>query len=489
MANTMRYGIDVSHYQGVIDWPKVKGDGKEFVVMKAMYESTGKIDETFEANYAGAGSQGMDRGAYIFISSRSIKSPKQDAEDFLKILNGRKLEMGIWLDLESQNLRNAGLAKIIDVVRTETELFNNAGYTVGIYCNLDWWNNVLTDDTLRKSFQFWVARYPSNDDGTMKSSLSPRNLVDVSIGWQYSSKGKVAGIAGNVDMDTFWGDVVGGAVSWGGASTGVTAAMMIAAARNMVGKNEADGSHKEIIDLYNSQSKLPAGYKVKYTDAWCATFISALAVLCGAIDIIPPECSCQRMINEFIRIGCWQEDESVVPEPGWIIFYDWDDNGVGDNVGWSDHVGIVESVNGNDITVIEGNISDAVGRRHIKVNARYLRGYGVPQYASDSAGASQTPGTLLDVQTIAQQVIDGLWGNGDVRKAKLTEAGYDYDTVQAKVNELYKQQQTAVYYTVQKNDTLSAIAKKYGTTVAQIAGWNNIKNVNFIVVGQKLRVK
>lgn len=491
MADTMRYGIDVSHYQRKIDWPKVAEAGKKFVVMKAMYESSGKIDETFEDNYAGAGTQGIDRGVYIFIASRSIKDPKTDANDLLKILNGRKLEIGIWLDLEADSLKNAGLEKILQVVRVETEIFNKAGYMVNIYCNLNWWNNVLKDDTLKNNYKFWIARYPNEDDGTMKTSLSPRNLVESSIGWQYSSKGSVDGIIGNVDMDAFWGDVIGQALEsdYVDSNLFMTANNILTQARKWVGKKESDGSHKEIIDIYNSQSKLPRGYKVKYTDSWCAAFISALAVACKMTDIIPTECSCQQMINKFIQIGCWQEDESVTPQPGWIIFYDWDDNGVGDNKGWSDHVGIVESVNGNDITVIEGNISDAVGRRHIKVNSRYIRGYGVPEYASDSVEAPNTSGTILDIDTVAQQVIDGLWGNGEVRKVKLTEAGYDYDTVQKRVNEKFKEQCSAIYYTVRKNDTLSVIAKKYETTVAQIAAWNNIKNVNLIVVGQKLRVR
>ena len=90
------------------------------------------------------------------------------------------------------------------------------------------------------------------------------------------------------------------------------------------------------------------------------------------------------MINLFKNMKCWIEDESIIPSIGMIIFYDWQDNGVGDNRGYSDHVGIVESVKGDIITVIEGNMSDAVGRRTLKVNAKYIRGYGAPNYFTDN---------------------------------------------------------------------------------------------------------
>lgn len=151
-------------------------------------------------------------------------------------------------------------------------------------------------------------------------------------------------------------------------------------AQSWLGCNENNGSHKAIIDVYNSFKPLPRGYKVQYTDAWCATFVSAVAIKCGATDIIPRECGCEQMINLFKKIGCWIEDESITPTPGMIIFYDWQDNGIGDNRGYSDHVGIVEAVSGNSMTIIEGNMSNAVGRRTLKVNAKYIRGYGAPKY-------------------------------------------------------------------------------------------------------------
>lgn len=209
------------------------------------------------------------------------------------------------------------------------------------------------------------------------------------------------------------------------------ASKVVTQAKAWLGKKESDGSFKPIIDLYNSQKPLPVGYKVKYTDEWCATFVSAVAVKLGYTDIIPPECSCGRMIDLFKKLGCWVENENRTPNAGDIIFYDWQDNGVGDNKGASDHVGIVEKVSGGQIHVIEGNKGQAVSRRYLKINGKYIRGYGVPKYDKMTI-------TKKSVDAIAKEVIAGKWGSGTDRKKKLTAAGYDYATVQAAVNKMLK---------------------------------------------------
>lgn len=158
------------------------------------------------------------------------------------------------------------------------------------------------------------------------------------------------------------------------------ASEVVKQAQAWVGKKESDGSHKEIIDVYNSHTPLARGYAVKYTDAWCSTFVSAVAIKLGYTDIIPTECGCEKHIQLFKDLGEWVEDENRVPNPGDIIFYDWEDNGAGDNKGNADHIGIVEKVSGSTITVIEGNINNAVGRRNIAVNGKYIRGYAIPKY-------------------------------------------------------------------------------------------------------------
>lgn len=157
-------------------------------------------------------------------------------------------------------------------------------------------------------------------------------------------------------------------------------------ARAWLGLKESNGTHKQIIEIYNAHTPLARNYKVKYTDSWCATFISALAIKCNCTDIIPTECSCGNMIKLFQNIGRWQENGNVTPNPGDIIFYDWDKKD-----GWPEHVGIVESVSGSTITVIEGNKSDAVARRTIAVGNASIRGYGVPKYDKGASDQQPTP--------------------------------------------------------------------------------------------------
>ena len=181
---------------------------------------------------------------------------------------------------------------------------------------------------------------------------------------------------------------------------------VVSIAQGYIGCKESDGSHKKIIDLYNSHKPLARGYAVKYTDAWCSTFASAVAIAAGLTDIIPTECGCEKHIQLFKNIGSWQENDAYVPSPGDYIFYDWDDNGVGDCTGSADHVGIVEKVSGTSITVIEGNMSDAVGRRTITVNARYIRGYGVPKYSSKATSASSGTTTEAAASTSSLKVGD-----------------------------------------------------------------------------------
>ena len=212
------------------------------------------------------------------------------------------------------------------------------------------------------------------------------------------------------------------------------ASKVVEQAKAWLGYKESDGTHKKIIDVYNSQKSLPRSYPVKYTDQWCATFVSAVAVKLGYTSIMPTECGCNQMIEKYKKLGCWVEDDSATPAPGWILFYNWDDTGKGDTTGDAEHVGIVEKVSNGKITVIEGNYSNSVKRRTLDVNGRYIRGYGVPKY--DTEVPPKTEVTPKSVTEIAKEVINGKWGNGSDRANKLKNAGYDYNAVQAEVNRI-----------------------------------------------------
>lgn len=202
------FGVDVSHYQGAVDWIKVKAQGKVFAIMKCMYEAQShKIDETFENNYNACGNCGISRGVYIFIGSKSIDNPVADAKALLNHLKGRKLEYGIWLDYESAALRAIGKEKIKELTYIYADLFKAAGYYVGIYCNKDWFDNVIHYD-LKKEFDFWIARYPKNDSGKFSINSKLKPSYKEAVAWQYSSKGHIDGIGPAVDLDVDFDGIV-----------------------------------------------------------------------------------------------------------------------------------------------------------------------------------------------------------------------------------------------------------------------------------------
>jgi hypothetical protein len=166
-------------------------------------------------------------------------------------------------------------------------------------------------------------------------------------------------------------------------------------AKSWAGRKEADGSHREIIDVYNSIDPLPRGFRMTYSDPWCAAFVSACAQVLGLTKTVFPECGCIPMINLYKQHGRWMEDDAYRPQPGDVIFYDWEDSGVGDNVGASYHVGLVTGVDGGVISIIEGNCGNAVRYTARKINSRYIRGYGLPDYAIMADGIEEPPGVVI----------------------------------------------------------------------------------------------
>lgn len=186
-----------------------------------------------------------------------------------------------------------------------------------------------------------------------------------------------------------------------------------------VGWSEANGKFKKIIDIYNAHK--PLSYKVKYTDHWCATTVSAAFIKADLSDIGFKECSCGRMIELYQKAGRWMEKDSYSPKVGDVVMYDWEDSGKGDNTGWPDHVGIVSSVTGKNITVIEGNKSENVGYRNMTVDGKYIRGYCLPDYASKA-----TKETTIKVDPARSY--DSMFGGSKGRKYTVTASKLNFRT-------------------------------------------------------------
>lgn len=183
--------IDVSTWQGNIDWSKVKADGVQGAIIRAGF---GKVasqkDNKFERNYTNAKAVGMPIGAYWYSYATSVADAKKEAEVCLSILKGKQFEYPIYYDLEDPSMTGCGKSVLTQIATTFCETLENAGYYVGIYSNPNWLNNYLNYNTVKK-YTLWLAHWgvsePSYECGL----------------WQYSSSGSVSGISGRVDMN--WG--------------------------------------------------------------------------------------------------------------------------------------------------------------------------------------------------------------------------------------------------------------------------------------------
>lgn len=155
---------------------------------------------------------------------------------------------------------------------------------------------------------------------------------------------------------------------------------VIQTAQGWLGSKEGTDNHKAILRIYNTHRPLAQGYEVRDDDSWCATFGSTVAIQCGLTNIIPTECSCERQINLFRDMGCWEEKDDYIPLPGDYIFYTLKNPSMDDSTAWSDHVGIVVGTWHGFIKVIEGNNGGTVKYRVIPVDDPRIRGFALPDY-------------------------------------------------------------------------------------------------------------
>lgn len=185
-------GIDVSSYQGKIDWNAVKKDNIDFVILRSITQN-GKPDARFEEYYAGSVAAGYRPDVYVYMYDLTPESARVRAGKVVDLIRGRQVKR-VWLDMELAAQRNLPKSCLTEIINAAVEVIRAAGYEVGIYCNQDWYNNVL--DVANLPYMYWIARYGKND-GTAVPSLRP----EAAVIWQHTSNGLVDGIAGRVDMN------------------------------------------------------------------------------------------------------------------------------------------------------------------------------------------------------------------------------------------------------------------------------------------------
>lgn len=191
-------GLDVSSYQGNIDWKKVANQGYKFTILRSALKS-GNLDTHFEQNYFGAKSAGLEVDVYQFSYALSIHTAIEDANNLIAKLNGKKVD--IWLDLEWATQGKLGKDTVTEIAIAYINECKRLGYKCNIYSNTSWYKNYYHADKLRElGCKFWIAKYGVND-GIYDESRKP-NIGEFI--WQYTSKGQVDGISGNTDLNMMY---------------------------------------------------------------------------------------------------------------------------------------------------------------------------------------------------------------------------------------------------------------------------------------------
>lgn len=183
-------GIDVSKWQGNIDWNRVKASGVDFAILRAGYGSVpSQKDVTFEDNYQNAKAAGVPVGAYHYSYAKDIAGAKREAQTFLEWIKGKQFEYPVVFDIEESATYNLGRNTVSEIIKTFCSIVEAAGYYVSVYTNKNWLDHVVSDE-VKSKYDTWLAQWTSTP-----SYVGPYGM------WQYTSSGTVDGISGRVDMD------------------------------------------------------------------------------------------------------------------------------------------------------------------------------------------------------------------------------------------------------------------------------------------------
>lgn len=287
------------------------------------------------------------------------------------------------------------------------------------------------DDAVRGMFQYGGAKY---DYATMNIQGSQKRY-ELYLQGMKARRQAINNANGNI-LDKLDG----------GGEEMATATKVLNVAKGLIGIRQRTTGHQRLVNEYNTirpNLRRPNGgqYTASLGDDWCDIFVTVVFKRAGALNLIDAECGVQHHMNHLKKKGIWQG--RVKPRPGDIVIFDWH----GYKSGWADHIGIVERLSGNTVHTIEGNVGNAprsVARRTHTHNGNTIVGYARPKYTASGGGSTSTSSSSStarargkSTQTVAAEVLAGVWGNGDARKKALQAHGYNYNNIQSQVNKLF----------------------------------------------------
>lgn len=194
VVNAVKRGMDVSYWQGLINWERAKADGIDFAILRCGYVKTlgqPQVDQQWKRNAQECERLGIPYGVYIYSYAKTVEAAKAEADHVINTLKGFSPTYPVYFDLEEKSLESTSNRMLLaNMASAFCDKIAAAGYTPGIYANTNWWNNYLTDPVFDQ-WERWVAQYNSKCSYTRGSYRL----------WQCSASGKVDGIVGNVDLD------------------------------------------------------------------------------------------------------------------------------------------------------------------------------------------------------------------------------------------------------------------------------------------------
>ena len=343
-------GIDVSAWQGEIDWPTVANYGMGFAILR-ITEKGNVIDSAFEANYKGCTANSIPVGVYKYSYAVNVSEIQYEARKVVEILDGRKLDYPVFLDIEDKCQENLSKSLMMQMIDAFREIIIKAGYQFGIYCGYSWYQYQLPEDA--KKYDCWLATYPSQDDGTMQIRLKP----SAGIGWQYSSKATIPGISGKVDRNVFYKGYTATKNDDKEETTMDKAIEKVI----LIAKNEEGYLEKKSNSQLDSKTENAgsANYTKYWRDIkpsyqgqpWCAAFVSWCFMKAFGLD------NAKKLLKHWPYVYCPTLGALFVknanPKVGDIVIFKHGDTFT--------HTGFVTKVTGDRFWTIEGNTSGASG--------------------------------------------------------------------------------------------------------------------------------
>lgn len=487
MSKIYAKGIDVSKWQGEVNFTKVKADGYSFVIINAGYgRYINQKDPYFEQNYKNAKSAGLGVGAYWYSYAKSASEARQEAEIFMQAIDGKKFDYPLYYDIEDSSqvgLPNSVIGEMVDAFCSCVE---SHGYYAGLYSFANFFNAHVPEQQ-RKRYDIWVAAFDVD---------SPAYNDSYGM-WQFTDKGNVNGVSGSCDCSYAYKDYP--------------------SIINGMGKTNNTEVKADTITPFDKYFAERIGVGIDYDGVYgvmCFDLANDYSVnLIGGKAFVGM--SAYEIYTNFNNQPGKELYERIpntpefVPQKGDIMVW-------GTGIGENGHVAICNGegdttwFNSYDqnwggknepVTLIKHNYNAVLGVLRPKDQTKVLGTGGLKGDANgdgkiDVSDIAKIAAHIKGVKAIDKKYADNadVDGNGRVDVGDIAAVSAHIKGVKAikqdkPVEKPKPVEKKEIVYIVRKGDTLSSIAAEYGTSWAKIAEDNDIENANLIYVGQKLVIK